>query len=176
MDKRAASQDPRRRQHVMLGGLAVALVSGLAVVVWMLMAGDTGQSTTDETGVRFQQEQGESIAGKHEPASSSGPNDPARACNKLLRQQLTGVQLDPVQRGAINTYFSRRPELRRDSVDFSIAIGAAVPRQAQLQRIPTELSGVIPEYADDSYILVGDQMVVVEFPLRRIVAIVPTAN
>ncbi len=82
-----------------------------------------------------------------------------------------------VQRGAINTYFSRRPELRRDSVDFSIAIGAAVPRQAQLQRIPTELSGVIPEYADDSYILVGDQMVVVEFPSRRIVvAIVPTAN
>jgi hypothetical protein len=58
-------------------------------------------------------------------------------------------------------------------VDFSVAIGAAVPQQVKLQKLPSQISSVIGGYQGDDYLLVGDQLIIVDPSARRVVAIVP---
>src|SRR5262245_63431049 len=62
---------------------------------------------------------------------------------------------------------------RANTVNFSIAIGAAVPRQVQLRSLPAELASILQGYSGDEYALVRDQLVVVDSKSRRIVAIIP---
>jgi hypothetical protein len=59
-------------------------------------------------------------------------------------------------------------------VNFSIAVGGAVPEQVKLADFPRQLAQAMPDYAKDQYVVVNNQFVVVERQTRRIVAIVPT--
>jgi hypothetical protein len=60
-----------------------------------------------------------------------------------------------------------------DQVDFSVVIGAAVPRQAQLKDLPATLADMLNGYNGDQYILIRDQMIIVDHQSRRIVAVIP---
>jgi hypothetical protein len=68
--------------------------------------------------------------------------------------------------------FAGKTAGRRQSVDFSLAIGAAVPQQVELQRLPPQISSVIGGYQGDDYVIVGDQLVIIDPSARRVVAIV----
>jgi hypothetical protein len=70
-------------------------------------------------------------------------------------------------------YFAGKSANRLQSVDFSVAIGAAVPRKVELQKLPAQISSVIGGYQGDDYLIVGDQLVIVDRSARRVVAIVP---
>ena len=58
-------------------------------------------------------------------------------------------------------------------MNFSIAVGAAVPRQAELHKLPSALTDILQGYTGDQYIRVRDQLVIVDGKARRIVAIIP---
>ena len=62
---------------------------------------------------------------------------------------------------------------RLQSVDFSVAIGAAVPRKVELQKLPPQITSVLGGYQGDDYLIVGDQLVIVDQSARRVIAIVP---
>lgn len=83
------------------------------------------------------------------------------------------MQLTDAQREQIRTYFSGKASDRRQSVDFSLAIGAAVPQQVELQKLPPQISSVLGGYQGDDYLIVGDQLVIIDPSARRVVAIVP---
>ena len=48
---------------------------------------------------------------------------------------------------------------KADSVDFSLTIGAAVPRQAQLSDLPSDLTDTLHGYNGDQYVIIKDQFV-----------------
>ncbi len=52
-------------------------------------------------------------------------------------------------------------------------IGAAVPRQVELQDLPREAVRVMQGYAGAQYTMVRDTLVIVHRQARRVVALVP---
>jgi hypothetical protein len=48
-----------------------------------------------------------------------------------------------------------------------------VPKETRLERLPPEVSTAMGGYKGDQYIIIGNQLVVVDKSARRIVAIVP---
>jgi hypothetical protein len=59
------------------------------------------------------------------------------------------------------------------SANFSLAVGAAVPQDVPLQKLPPEISSVMGGYQSNDYVFVGDQLVIVDPSARRVVARVP---
>jgi len=149
--------------------LAIALTSAAALD---RKQGDPGSAT----GTRTNESAGESAAGKSSPAGPAENQDNAgRAAN--IRGSASGaVSLSQDQREKISAYVSRHRIHRVDNVNFTIAVGAAVPRQAELRDLPAELAKLLQGYSGDKYVLVRDQLVIVDPKARRIVAIIPNAG
>jgi len=62
---------------------------------------------------------------------------------------------------------------RLDNVRFSITVGEAVPRTVHLYRFPASVMEYAPQYRGYEYILVGDDVLVVDPRTMRIVAVIP---
>lgn len=180
---------PRREQRrgtgqAMMWGVGAALALFAAVLVWVFvtpngqLGGTARPRPSPSTGVLANQNAGESQAGKsntvtprQNPSAGSGQNSSGEAAQ--IEQSATPLKLTDAQREQIRSYFSGKSAGRLQTVDFSIAIGAAVPQQVELQKLPAEVSSMIGGYGGDDFVLVGDQLVIVDPNARRVVAIVP---
>jgi hypothetical protein len=58
-------------------------------------------------------------------------------------------------------------------VHFSVTIGEAVPRTVHLNRLSPRIIEYAPEYRGYAYILVGDDILIVDPRTLRIVAVIP---
>jgi hypothetical protein len=76
----------------------------------------------------------------------------------------------------VHAYVAEHKNERIDHVDFGIAVGAAVPRQITLHELPAERTSALGKYQGDQYLLVSNQLVIVEPQARRIVAIMPNVS
>ena len=50
---------------------------------------------------------------------------------------------------------------------FTVSVGAAVPHQVPLKQIPTDLASALNGFQGDDYVLVGNQLVIVDAAVRR---------
>jgi uncharacterized protein DUF1236 len=57
-------------------------------------------------------------------------------------------------------------------VHFSLAIGNAVPAEVQLRSVPTAVAQVAPQFRDASYVVVEEQIAIVDPQSRKILAVV----
>ncbi len=62
---------------------------------------------------------------------------------------------------------------RLANVPFSISIGDAVPMTVHFYRLPARIVEYAPQYRDFDYILVGDEILIVDPGTHRIVAMIP---
>jgi hypothetical protein len=62
---------------------------------------------------------------------------------------------------------------RLTNVKFSISIGDAIPRSVHFYRLPARIVEYAPQYRDFDYILVGDDILIVDPATHRIVAVIP---
>jgi len=157
--------------------LSLLVAAALALSITAAAGLDRKQAVPgNATGTRTDERAGESGAGKSSPGGPAQNQDnPGRAA------QITGsasgaVPLSQEQREKIAAYLSRHRIHRVDNANFSITVGAAVPRQAELRDLPRPLADVLHGYSGDKYILVRDQLVIVDSKARRIVAIVPNVG
>ena len=171
-------------RRAMRRGLSIAIVCFAAILVWPFVTAPDAQVDTTRpapspsTGVLSNQGAGESQAGKNKDvtprqnsAVGSGQNSSGEAAD--IEKSATPLKLTDAQREQIRFYFRGQSANRLKSVDFSLAIGAAVPRKVKLQKLPAQISSVIGGYQGDDYLIVGDQLVIVDPSARRVVAIVP---
>jgi uncharacterized protein DUF1236 len=56
---------------------------------------------------------------------------------------------------------------------FSITVGEAVPQAVHLNRLPVRVIEFAPQYRGYEYVLVGDEIVIVDPRTHRIVAVIP---
>jgi hypothetical protein len=175
-------EERRGTRRVLAWGAAIAIVLGIAVVVWPLLpgGGNTGrqEASNQAAGPRFDQPKGESTAGTTtQPPAGADTSSPSREtvgrAEHINETARTSLSLSQDQIDAIKTFAAQRSGERADTVDFTVSIGSAVPQQAQLRDIPDTLAEAVPNYRDNQYAIVGDRFVVVEKQTRRIVAIVP---
>jgi Protein of unknown function (DUF1236) len=59
------------------------------------------------------------------------------------------------------------------NVQFAITIGEAVPRTVHLYKLPVRIVEYVPQYRDYEYILVGDEILIIDPQTFRIVAVIP---
>ena len=120
-----------------------------------------------------------------------GKVPPGTTSNKI--QQKSGVQLvSEDQHSQIKTAIARvsRPQNRVDrrKFNFSVSIGARVPRSVQVATLPDEIVQIVPQYRGFNYFVISyrtkdfggtdfyyvkDQLVIIDPQTLEIVAIIP---
>jgi len=168
-------------RNLFVGGAIVAAILLVGIGVWPLLQGDetggahrpsaTGTETTQSAaGEKSNQEVGGSNTGA---AATNQAEDSTGGKARAIQQSATVAAVGDSQRDALRRYFAGQDALRVDSVNFSIAIGSAIPREQELRPTPAEVSDIMQGYKDSDYIVVRDQLVIVDRASRRVVAIVP---
>jgi hypothetical protein len=59
------------------------------------------------------------------------------------------------------------------SAGFALSVGARVPARIHLYPLPAEIFEIVPEYQGYDYILVGDEVVIVDPVTLEVVAVIP---
>ena len=62
---------------------------------------------------------------------------------------------------------------RVDNANFNIRVGVAVPRTVHVAVLPPEVVTIVPEYRGFEYVVVGDQLLIIDPDTLEIVAILP---
>jgi len=62
---------------------------------------------------------------------------------------------------------------RLNRAEFPLELGAAVPRSVRLYTLPPEIVEIVPEYSGYDYVLVGDDIVIIDPDSHEIVAVIP---
>ncbi len=86
-----------------------------------------------------------------------------------------GAKLTTEQRTKITSVIRNEHVAPMNNVNFSISVGTRVPREGvTLHRLPSEVVSVYPEWRSYEYILVHDQIVVIDPGTYEIVAVLDT--
>jgi len=59
------------------------------------------------------------------------------------------------------------------NVNFSLSVGTVVPRDVRLSVLPADVVEIVPQYRGYSFVLVKDEIVIVEPSSYKIVAVLP---
>jgi cytoskeletal protein RodZ len=165
-------------RHLYLGAIVAVALVVVAALAWSLFS---PPPPNQPNGQRTDQQSGASTVAKQTaPPPTASPNATTpETVGRNARIEATGnekVNLDAGQRKAVDDFVAQHAEQKKSQVDFTIAVGAAVPRSVSLDNIPAELATKLSAHSDAQYLIVANQFVIVEKPTRRIIAIIPAAT
>lgn len=84
------------------------------------------------------------------------------------------VQLSSQQRSRLRSELPHNASARVGSdVHIDVAVGAAVPRTVHVVALPADIVEIVPEYRGYDYIIVGDEIVIVDPETLEIAAVIP---
>jgi hypothetical protein len=110
---------------------------------------ENAQGTTQEHGAAQQNAQGKASGGK-------------------------SVQLSETQRSQVKDIVVKdRNVARVDNVNFNINIGVAVPRTVHVAVLPVDIVEIVPEYRGFDYVIVGNQLLIIDPNTMLIVEVLP---
>jgi hypothetical protein len=157
--------------------VAIAFLIALLAIGGLLFAGRTGLTTLRSDDGHTVQTSGESIAGRsqnmppNQASDRSDTNESGQRAQALTQTEKSGQPVSASQVQQIQDYFASNPP-NQTRTNFSVSVGASVPRQIGTQPLPPELIDIMQKYRGDEYVMLNNQMIVVEPKSRRIVAIV----
>jgi peptidoglycan hydrolase-like protein with peptidoglycan-binding domain len=92
------------------------------------------------------------------------------------RAQVQGASLTAEQQTKIQqTMLSSRNVHRLDNASFSVSVGTAVPTSVRLVEVPPAVVEIYPQWRGDSYVVVRDEIVIVDHS-RKIVGVIPAGS
>jgi hypothetical protein len=95
----------------------------------------------------------------------------AESKSQTVGQAGAGAKLSSEQRTRITTVIRNQHLAPVTNVNFSISVGTRVPRDVTFHPLPTEIVTIYPEWRGYEFILVNDQIVVVDPRTFEIVAV-----
>jgi Protein of unknown function (DUF1236) len=121
------------------------------------------------------------IDSKPQTTGQGGAEQPSQAPNQGAAPSAAGRETKSGAPAALSTeqQVKFRETMRGEKVErltnvaFLITVGEAVPRTVHRYRFPVSVMEYAPQYRDYEYILVGDEILVVDPRTMRIVAIIP---
>jgi hypothetical protein len=135
---------------------------------------DRQQPGNDPNGVRSQQHAGESVAAKND-TSWDKPREVGRA-EDIQRSERPQVALSTEQKQRLSKILKGEQQAYRDSAGFSISIGSKVAPQIALYDLPDAAADILHGYNGDKYLVVRDQLVIVDAQDRRVIALIPNVG
>ena len=116
------------------------------------------------------QSQGQSPSQAQAPSNATDRNATSGS------QSNVNVNLSSDQRTRIRETVVKEtnaPRIDRSQVNFNLTVGTVVPRTVRVATLPAAVVQIHPAWRGYSYILVGDEIVILEPGSLRIVAIIP---
>jgi hypothetical protein len=84
------------------------------------------------------------------------------------------VQLSEDQRSQVKTIVGRGNAPRfSGNVDFDVRVGTRIPRSVHFTALPEDVVRIVPEYRGYDYVLVRDEILIIDPQTLEIVAIIP---
>jgi hypothetical protein len=150
----------------------------MRVTAWLatvtLLCASTAAIAQDNrlNGPRSDQQRGESSYIQQNETSGLGKNGQSRT--EDIRRTATGdIKFTPQQIEQLHKAVQAAKLERRDSVIFTVAIGAAVPAQAGAKDLPPAVAKTLPTKTPMRYVLAQDRLILIDKKSGRIVGIVP---
>jgi Protein of unknown function (DUF1236) len=129
---------------------------------------ERGQGTAQERGQGPAQERGQGTAQERGQGTAPGATTTGRAGGGA------NVQLSQDQRTKIKDIVVKdRNVARIPSAEFNVRVGVAVPRTVHVAALPPEVVTLVPEYRGFEYVIVGEQLLIIDPNTMEIVAILP---
>jgi hypothetical protein len=145
----------------------------------------SAQDSTKDNGMKQDNTRGESSKSmSSENDKSKDRNDNMNAGSKAdsksaaetksqtVGQAGAGAKLSGEQRTKITTVIKGQHIAPVTNVNFSISVGTRVPRDVSFHPLPTEIVTIYPDWRGYEFILVNDQIVVVNPQTLEIVAVI----
>ena len=117
-------------------------------------------------------------AAESKDSDSKAPNSKAASDTKsdskagtTTGQAGAGAKLSTEQRTTIRTSITKQNVKPVTNVNFSISVGTRVPRGVAFHALPVEVVSIYPDWRGYEFILVGDQIIVVNPRTLEIVAV-----
>ncbi len=82
------------------------------------------------------------------------------------------MNISTEQRTRVTQVISKHREARVDRVDFDVRVGTVVPRTVRVYDLPPDIIEIVPEWRRYKYIIVKEEIVIIEPDSLRIVAVV----
>lgn len=83
------------------------------------------------------------------------------------------VQINDAQRTRVSESVSHLNVQPLTNVNFSVSVGTAIPRDVRLQQLPADVVEIVPQYRGYNFVLVRDEIVIVDPSSYQIVATLP---
>jgi Protein of unknown function (DUF1236) len=111
--------------------------------------------------------------GAQDQSGKSGANASEQHANKAPASRGGSVQLSQDQRTKIQTVIGKGGAPVTTNVNFNVSVGATVPRSVHVEVLPEDVVEIVPQYEGFDYIIVGDEILIVDPDTLAIVAIIP---
>jgi len=127
-----------------------------------------GQSQKPETAPQ------RGAADEHGKTGNTGANTAASQGNSGgAKAGGASVALSQDQRSKIGATIGKHPSARVTAdVNFNISVGATVPRSVHVVAVPEDVVEIVPQYEGYDYIVVGEQILIVDPNTMEIVAVI----
>jgi hypothetical protein len=120
-----------------------------------------------------QEERGTKERGAQQEQGKTGTSGNARV-GQSPGSSKTSVQLSQDQRTRIQAAIGKEHAAHfSGSEHFDITVGARVPRDVHVAALPEDIVSIVPEYRGFDYIVVGDNILIVDPATLEIVAVIP---
>ena len=138
--------------------------------------GETGgrSGTQEKTGQQGQSK--EKIGQQPSPGTTQQGAQPQQGTQqegKASASTVRSVQLSTDQRTKIATTIKMQRVERATNINFDIRVGAVVPRTVRYYPLPIEIVEIVPAYRGYDYVLVGDEILIIDPVTFEIVAVLP---
>ena len=120
-------------------------------------------------------------------ANNANPNNNAAPTNQPANNQANTTQqsssnvsvsanLNDNQRTRISESITRLNAKPVTNVNFSLSVGTVVPRDVHFQPLPADIVEIVPQYRGYNFVVVRDDIVIVEPSTYKIVDVLPRAG
>lgn len=118
--------------------------------------------------------QAQSPTGSGSTNTAQQPNNQQNTADRSSNTNANAsVNINDQQRTRISASISHLNVQPLNSVNFSLSVGTVVPRDVRLQPLPADVVELVPQYRGYNFVLVKDEIVIVEPSSYKIVATLP---
>jgi len=118
--------------------------------------------------------QAQSPTGSGSTNTAQQPNNQQNTADRSSKTNVNAsVNINDQQRSRISASISQLNVQPLTNVNFSLSVGTVVPRDVRLQPLPAEVVEVVPQYRGYDFVLVKDEIVIVEPSTYKIVTVLP---
>ncbi|OPZ00383.1 hypothetical protein A5906_19475 [Bradyrhizobium sacchari] len=118
--------------------------------------------------------QAQSPTGSGSTNTAQQPNNQQNTADRSSNTNVNAsVNINDQQRTRISASISHLNVQPLTNVNFSLSVGTVVPRDVRLQPLPAEVVEIVPQYRGYNFLLVKDEIVIVEPSTYKIVTVLP---